>query len=325
MVIVTDIKWRDKSGTILSGFQMDGYLMENLSPIKKFIQTDRDCVGIISGRGMVRNGKSTLAAQIGYYVAWLIAGGEMDLRRDSNGRFINPQVIKKPTKEVKFSLKNLAFSPEELIKLGTTLPKNSVIIYDEGRSGLDSKGTMKAVNQSLEDFFQECGVNNHVILVVLPNFFKLNEDIATSRSMFLVDCYSDDNWNRGFFDFFNATQKEWLFFKGKKKIGVRNKYSSASSSFHGKFSSFTPFDKQEYEALKKKALKIKALGSREARIKEKFVGMLTIYREDTMKTAEETAQRLSTVLFKTVSPFVIEHGHKDYAKFAEKHEKRGYV
>jgi len=325
MVIVTDIKHRLKNGELQQGYYMDGYLAENLTPVPKFLASDRDFVGIISGRGEVRTGKSTIASQIGYYIAWLIAGGEMDLRRDEDGRYINPDILKYPKKPVNFTLDNLVFSPEDLMRKAKSLPKNSVIVYDEGRAGLDSKGTMSALNRMLEDFFQECGVYNHVILIVLPNYFKLNEDIATSRSMFLVDVYCDNSFQRGFFNFYNKGSKEWLYFNGKKRVGILAKYLSQDASFNGVFKGFIPFNKKEYEVKKKEALKKKALGTREQQTKQRFTAMVKIYKEDTSKTSEETALRLSEALDRKISPFIIQGALADYEKYMEKVLKRGSV
>ncbi len=68
MVIVTDIKWKNKddkkkdeklntNNHFHEGFYMDGYLAENLYPIPKFLKKEWDCVGIVSGHGKVRTGK----------------------------------------------------------------------------------------------------------------------------------------------------------------------------------------------------------------------------------------------------------------------------
>jgi len=92
-MIVTDVKWREE-GLIKVGYYMDGTLVENLEPIPQFLAKDRDIVGIISGRGMTRNGKSTNGIGIGYFIAWLIAGGRIDTRRDEDsGEFIHPVVF----------------------------------------------------------------------------------------------------------------------------------------------------------------------------------------------------------------------------------------
>lgn len=333
MVIVTDIKWKNKddkkkdeklntNNHFHEGFYMDGYLAENLYPIPKFLKKEWDCVGIVSGHGKVRTGKSIMGGQIGYYVAWLLAGGEMDLRRDpDSGKFIDVKVTKKPDKPLKFSLNNLVFSPEELMEKGRNLPKNSVIIYDEGRSGLDSKSAMTSLNKMLEDFFQECGVYGHVIIIILPNFFKLHEDYSVSRSIFLVDVFHDKNWNRGFFNFYNEQQKEKLFFFGRKRVGITARYQAAHPSFYGKFVDWSPFDRSEYNMLKKIALKKKEMGIRSVKIKEQRDALIHMYKYDMDETMVGLAERLSEVLKKKVGVEVVNHALKDHRAYLEKKEE----
>ncbi len=320
MVIVTDLKYRKKSGEIQKGYYMDGYLSENLTPIATFLKRDFDCVGIISGSGKVRLGKSTFAAQIGYYCAWLIAGGRMNLERNENGRYINPIVEKYPTKKVNFTLDNIAFTPEELMQKAQTFPKNSVIIYDEGRAGLDSKSTMSALNKMLEDFFQECGQYNHVILIVLPNYFNLSEMIACGRSMFLVNVFYDENYRKGNFNFYNERQKDFLYYMGKKKVGLYGKYSATTPSFYGSFTDFLPFDRNEYNKKKLKALKNKRITSREKQNRQKFIAMVDLYREATNYTVEEVSNKLSGALNQKISPFVIKSALAEYQKYIDKAE-----
>lgn len=113
---------------------------------------------------------------------------------------------------------------------------------------------MENINKGMEDFFQECGFMGHVIIIVLPNFFKLHEDYAVARSLFLIDVFAKGGIERGFFNFYNEKQKELLYYFGKKRIGVTAKYMSAHESFWGKFTAYLPFDKDEYEQMKKTAL-----------------------------------------------------------------------
>ncbi len=327
-MIVTDVKWRDKGGVWREGYYMENYLVENLSPIPHFLEQDRDVVGIISGQGQVRNGKSTFALGIGYFCAWLIAGGRMDLTKDENGKYLNPVVIKKPTKPVRFGFENLFYAPDDLIKGGKDLfdkyGKHQIQIYDETK-GLDSAGTMKRTNQDLAYHFQTCGAYNHLILIVLPNFFKLNEDIATTRSMFLIDVYSDDNWKRGFFNFYAPKDKEWLYFNGKKRIGVSAKYFSQNPTFFGSFRDWLPFDREEYEAQKREKLKERVFGSREQQIREMYWGVLSALKSNTNLTTKEIAEEISKLLFRDISPRILDAGLSNYQKYAEKHEKRGDV
>ncbi len=265
---------------------------------------------------------STIATQVGYFCAWLIAGGEMDLRRDSeSNKFINPVVTKKPIKSLNFTLKNLAFSPEDLMRLGRTLPKNSVIVYDEGRTGLDAKTTMSALNRMLEDFFQECGQYNHVILIVLPDFFKLHSDYAVSRSYFLIDVFLDENFSRGYFNFYNEVQKDFLYNHGKKKLGILSKYNAGYSSFSGRFTSWFPFEKKKYDLLKRLALKKKELTGRRTKIKEQRDALMSMYKEETEDTLVGVAKKMTEALGKTVGQDVIKHGIQDYRIYLEKKEE----
>jgi len=322
MVLVTDVKRFIKSKKEWKqGFYMDGYLAENLQHIPQFLKRDFDCVGIISGRGKVRTGKSTIASQVAFYCAWLLAGGEMCLERNEEGRFINPRVIKKPDKPLNFSLKNYVFDPEDLMRLGRTLDPNSVIVYDEGRTGLDAKTSMTSLNRLLEDFFQECGQYNHVILIVLPDFFKLHMDYAVSRSYFLIDVFLDENFNRGFFNFYNETQKDFLYNHGKKKLGILSKYSASYPSFTGKFPGWLPFDKDEYSKLKRLALKKKELGQQKTKIKEQRDALVYLYKKDMDLTMVDVAEKMSEVLKKKIGKDTVDHALQDYRSYIEKKDE----
>src|SRR3972149_8331162 len=102
-MIVTDAKWKNKSGDIKTGFYMDGWLKENLDEILKILKESYDCVGIVSGHGKVRIGKSTMAMHICYYIAWLLAGGKIitEIIKETN----RPKILEiiPPTEPIKFS------------------------------------------------------------------------------------------------------------------------------------------------------------------------------------------------------------------------------
>lgn len=224
-------------------YSMDGYLIDNLNEVPKFLKKAWDCVIIVSGNAKVRIGKSTIAMQTAYYLAWLLNEKKKKLKEVPKD---NP---------VPFDNTNVAFDPEELMKIAEKKPRNSVLVYDEGRAGLDSARAMENINKAMQDFFQECGQYGHVIIIVLPDFFKLNETIAVPRSLFLINCYTDKNYNRGFFSFFSEHRKELLYIIGKKKWGSTSKYMSVDDNFHGKFSDFFPINKEVYDEQKKQALK----------------------------------------------------------------------
>ena len=305
-MIVTDMVGHFKSGREQKGFYMDRYEKENLEGIPAFIVKDWDVVGVISGSGLVRVGKSRKAIQVGAFIAWSIAGGKVIA--DENGNAI--QIIP-PKKDLNFSLDNVVFSPEELMEKARKFPKNSVFIYDEGRAGLDSKRAMESINKGMEDFFQECGIYNHVILIVLPDFFKLHYDYSITRSMFLIDVNVDKKWQRGFFQFYNRNQKEWLWNLGKKKMGVIGKYSAASCSFYGRFTSWFPFDEAEYDKRKRDALEKKEITRFQKKYKRQRDAALYIYKKKTKKSNKEIAEEMSEVCEFDIREQVIKEGILD--------------
>jgi len=234
MYPVTDLK-----------YYMDGYLKENCDEVPKFLKKAWDCVIIVSGSGKVRIGKSTLAMQIAYYEAYILN----EIKKKSG------EVPK--DNPVPFGIDNVAFDPDELMKVAGRLPRNSVIVYDEGRAGLDSARAMENINKSMQDFFQECGQYGHIIIIVLPDFFKLQETIAVPRSLFLINVYTDHNYNRGFFSFFSEHKKELLYIFGKKQFGSTAKYLSVKDNFHGKFTNYFPISEEDYGEKKRAAIKKK--------------------------------------------------------------------
>ena len=147
----------------------------------------------------------------------------------------------------------------------------------------------------------------HVILIVLPNFFKLHEDYAIARSLFLINTYADQQFNRGYLSFYNEYQKEKLFFFGKKRIGIRAKYNATNSNFWGRFSGWTPFDKKAYNLLKKKSL----LAKKRTRIQKKFKkqrdGALFLLKKNSDLTYDSIAQDLASVTNQKISSRTIKY------------------
>ncbi len=57
-MIVTNKKWRNKSGELKKGYGLENYLVENMAGVPAFLKKGWDVVGIISGHGNVRTGKT---------------------------------------------------------------------------------------------------------------------------------------------------------------------------------------------------------------------------------------------------------------------------
>ncbi len=323
-MIVTNVKWKTKAGTPRVGFYMDSILAENLAPTKKFLEKDFGIVGLITGSGKTRCGKTRVAFMVATYQAWIIAGGEMDFSRNPDGKLKYPsgRIKTYPTKPLKFTLDNVVFNPKSLIEKSIELPEYSIIIDDEGRAGNESVAVTSRENRLLSQFFDECSQRNQVILIVLPDFFKLNADLCTTRSLFLINVYLDDNFNRGFFSYFNETQKNFLYSHAKKKVGVTSKYLCGYPTFRGKFIDFCPFDVKEYDKKKLEALKEKRnVSKREINNKIQRDCMITLYKDATNKTYQEIADDISKKLQKKVSDNIVEHSIRDFRDYIEKIEE----
>ena len=289
-MIVTDVKWKSKENEDRKGFYMDGYLAENLAGIPGHLKKDWDVIGVVSGRNKVRLGKSTVGFQCAYFVAWLLAGGKMCFDRTSSNY---GEILKFPDKPVKFGLDHVVFDIDELMKKAHEYPMNSVLVLDEGKRGLDAKSTMSQLNKKMEDFVQACGVYNHVIFIILPDFFSLNKDFATARTKFLIDVYINRYHERGYFRFFAEQKKEQLYEFGRKLLGVTARYNKTTESFRGRFTKWLPFDKQIYDDLKRKALSKVRLSKRDINMARQRDIMIYLYKNSVNKGAKELEKEIS--------------------------------
>ena len=210
-------------------FTINHGLKDILNSICYNIKEDFDGVILISGGGMVRVGKSVLAQQVGAYCA--------DRLKSS------------------WSVDNIVFSGSELIQKAKTYPINSVFVYDEGRGELDTKKVMEEVTKILLDFFAECGMYNHVVIIVLPEFFDLPKGIAISRSEILLDVTRGVKeietkegekvikFERGGFRGYHRQYKKKLYILGKKDY---NNYDCVKANFWGEFPNHFTVDKEAY-------------------------------------------------------------------------------
>lgn len=221
----------------------DGYLLNVLNSLCYNVNNDWDFLIIITGDRTVRVGKSVLALQIGAYLA---------------NRIGTP-----------FNIDNVYFDSEDLMDNSQKKPHNSVLIYDEASEGLSSINTMSKISKDIVQFFNECGQLNHVFIIVLPDYFGLNETIAVPRSECLINVYRKNQnkmmevkkgegkipitlFQRGNYVFFNRKNKSILYDKAKA-LRQRN-YFLAKSEFNGQFKDQYPIDEILYRQKKKEAL-----------------------------------------------------------------------
>lgn len=214
------------------------------------LKSDWDFVILVTGDRMVRTGKSVLAMNMAAYLGWRLKTG-FDLH------------------------KNIFFDSQKMIDAAQELPKNSVLLYDEGRESLAASKHANKLQHDILDYFAECGQLNHIFIIVLPDFFELKETMAVARSEFLLNVYRRaeekemDIYNegkklpivvfrRGHFEFFSRAKKALLY--DRSKSAKQKNYSLVKSNFIGNFTNNYPVDQDEYRKIKAEAL---------ARFKEK--------------------------------------------------------
>ena len=202
---------------------MNSYLKDNLDILKKKVRQDWYFIILISGSNRVRVGKSTLAQQISYYL------------------------------DNQYSFDSLTFESHNLKNISLKFPKYRVVHYDEAMAAFDAKRAMESMQKDLLDFLAQAGQLNQFLILVLPDFFVLNKEIATNQSICLINCYTHakDIFKRGYFQFFNIYKKDKLYYWGKKQ---GNNYWAVKPNFTGDFTNYQVLDKVEYQKRKRKSL-----------------------------------------------------------------------
>lgn len=208
------------------GYYMSDYLKHSLDTLTKHITNDMQFVGLVTGNGMVRNGKSNLSFQVAYYYS--------------------KEISRKTKTDIPFTCNNIVFNADDLIKRAFELPKYSCLVLDEGDDLTAHHFSKLALK--LKKFFRKCGQLNLFIILILPSFFELPRSYAISRSNFLINVKFVGEFERGFFDFFGPTAKRKLYFNGKKF----ENYNASSKSFHGRFVKLYTVDEKEYREMKRK-------------------------------------------------------------------------
>lgn len=216
MLKVTDLK-----------YWMHPTLKTNLDSLVYNTKDDWQFMIIISGDSRTRIGKTMIGVQIGYYLSYY-------LKR-------------------KFSLNNIVFSGKELMDKAKKLSP-SIFILDESRADLASIRYYREMTQILIDFFNETGMLNNIIILIIPDFFDLPKTIAIGHSEFLINVFvkreiKKNNegdeiqaFTRGYFGFYGYTKKKKLYNAGKKY----NDYNAESWDFWGEFKRFDIVNQEEY-------------------------------------------------------------------------------
>lgn len=209
----------------------DKALYTALSIYKRGVKHDRDCLGVVVGKP--GSGKSVLAQQI--------------------AKFLDPG----------FDLHRVYFEGEKLIRalVDPTTPKYSAFVYDEAREGLNARSSMSRTNKIITDCLAEIRQKNLYIIVVLPDFWDLDANVAKKRSRFLINVKevpnpnateNEDPFERGYFEFWNEKAKNRLYILGKKNFHEIDTYSPV---FVGRFYNQYVTNEEKYREMKNLALR----------------------------------------------------------------------
>lgn len=171
-------------------------------------------------------GKSTLATEIGYYVAY-----EMGRR---------------------FSVNNIFFNVDEMTEYART-NKEQVIIWDEAALGGLSSQWQSKVQQILTQLLMVARKKKHFWIFNIPKFYKLNEYIMVDRAIGMIHVYARNETQLGRFVYYSKRQKEKLYmdFKRKKQRNYK-KYKTLHGSFPDVMADL--IDEEEYDRKKDEAI-----------------------------------------------------------------------
>lgn len=211
------VKIKDKQ------WYIDQYLKENLDHLKKSVDKKWDCVGCIDGPEGVA--KSTLAQMIGYYLS-----------------------------EGTLKLDNIVFTTEQFTNAVSKAKPKDCIIFDEMVMGGMSADALTSMQKELTKQFTLIRKKQLFIILVIPYIHMLQKYYGLSRTKFLIHCYTPDWIERGYFQFFNYTQKNYLYVRGHK---YWNYPKDCTFAFKGRFTNYSNMfiDQKEYEAKKDDAIK----------------------------------------------------------------------
>lgn len=238
-------------------YYMDGYLQHAFDIAKKQIRNDWDFLFVYDG--VEGSGKSVKAMQDAFYC--------------------DPGLC----------FDQYAFSPYQFKKAIQAAEKYKAIVYDEAHSGLNSRAAMSMINRSLVSMLTEIRQKNLFVFIILPTFFDLDKYVALWRSRALIHVYSKENFERGYFAFYNVDRKKQLYLKGKKLY----QYNAAKPNFVGRFTNHYTLDQEQYRDVKFQALHKKEKSTDDAEVQKVVHEMF--YKRVMQAEGLTHAQRISVL------------------------------
>ena len=115
-----------------------------------------------------------------------------------------------------FTENQIAFTPNEFIKLVSRAKKHQCIIFDEAFTGLSARGALSEINQLLVSLMMEMRQKNLFIIIVMPTVFMLDKYVVLHRARCLIHVHLR-NHRRGFWKLYSKERMKLLWLRGRKE------------------------------------------------------------------------------------------------------------
>jgi len=156
-------------------------------------------------------------------------------------------------KTPEFNLDCLCWTPDDFVNKLQHATKGQIIILDEGMI-LSNRSTMSEMNRMVINMMAMIRSKQIFVILNINSIFDMDKNLSLHRADVLVHLYAEDDRfaTRGRYMVIPSAKGRLknLYIYGKKLYD----YSKASSAFHDKFTSFFPFDNDEYERRKQLAI-----------------------------------------------------------------------
>lgn len=204
-------------------YRMEDELFKNISVLPKRIEKDSDCLAFFVGPPGV--GKDTIMQQCIYVLDPTVT--------------IN-SVFWKYEDYVRYS--------KELFEEGKSTGKG--IMHSEGRESLSGLSMMTKRTREFLNYLYENRQMNLYQFIATGDFFDIPKSIVMQRAIFMIEVHEGDEFDKGFFKFYNAATMKKLYMYGKRDRNMK----AVAANISGRFPKFYTIDEEAYRKKKRDSL-----------------------------------------------------------------------
>jgi len=210
----------------------------------------------------------------------------------------------------KFTVDQVAWTPKQFGHLIDTSPPGYSVLYDEGITGLDTQRTMSEVNHILRIKSTMCRKKRLYVAICIPSLFDIQRGIAIRRTFGMVKIYTNET-KRGFFVYYNRTNKRRLYIAGKRFEDMEA-WRGASPS---RFLKWSFINETQYEERKDKAhVDIYKSTEKFSKYKDQRNAFVNMMYFDFHKTQKEIAEKMKKYTTATLTNVGIHEITSEYTK-----------